>query len=483
MARDSAGAAIPLFALVLFGALGIGAITWGTSLETFGLGRAFAFFLPLLIYGFVLLSHSDPLRFGVTTLLLLLPVLGVVMPPARLQLTVFDVVALLVSVLLLARALGGAKIDLVPVRYAMWPLLLFLPAVPMALDPARAFNEWWHWLLLYAVFVALFHYLQDAQWRQRFYRYLALGLLVSAAFVIVQKLTGVNLMLYQERSASIADGILIQRGSGLFQDPQKAGQFIAVWAGVLAVLLARGALTDRWARSFAFIALTLTVPALLFTVSRLALVGGLAAMLVGLTLLNRSGVAGRIMTGSIAVLLLSTAALVFITAPRMLFDLLPVETVKRFEATDESAAVRMQIWSDSWRIFTESPLVGIGPGNYQEYWMRRNPKLRRAKEAGLFVQDQPESGYLKILYEGGAFGALGALVFLSGFVLSALRQLRGGTEPDRAAAWAALLGLGVFLVTFATLFTTSDARNAVTLVLLLALLAPQCEAAPDVVQS
>jgi len=479
MARDSV--ATPVLALVLLGALGFGAILWGTSLETFSLGRAFVFFLPLLIYGFVLLSHPEPLRLGVTTLLVLIPVLGVTVPPARLQLSVFDVVALLASVLLLARTLSGKKVDLLPVRYAAWPLLLFLPAVVMALDPSRALFEWLHCLLFYAVFVALFHYLQDPQWRQHFYRYLALGLLVSAVFVILQKLTGMNLSLYQERSVSVVDGILIKRGSGLFQDPQKAGQFIAVWAGVLAVLLARGALNDRWARYFTYIALALSVPALLFTVSRLALAAGLAAMLIGLTLLNRSGIAGRIITGSIAVLLVSTAGLIFISAPRLLLNVLPVEVVKRFEATDESTEARMDIWSDSWRIIEESPLVGIGPGNYQEYWMGQNPKLRRAKEAGMFVPDQPESGYLKILYEGGMFGAVGALIFLGGFVLSALRQLRG-TEADRTAAWAALLGLGVFLATFTTLFTTSDARNAITLVLLATLLAPQRDAASGAVR-
>lgn len=480
MARH--GATAPVLALMLFGASGLGAIIWGTSLETFSLGRAFVFFVPVLIYAFFLLSHSDPLRLGVTTLLILLPVLGVAVPPVRLQLTVFDVAALLISVLLLARALGGKRVDPAPVPYAAWPLLLFLPAVLMALDPARALFEWLHCLLLYAVFVALAHYLQDAHWRQHFYRYLALGLLLSSAFVIVQKLTGMNLSLYQERSMNVVDGMLIKRGSGLFQDPQKAAQFIAVWAGVLAVLLARGACTDRWARIFALIALILAVPALLFTVSRLALAAGLAAILIGLTLLNRSGIASRIVTSSIAVLLLCTAGLIFISAPRLLLNILPVEVVKRFEATDESASVRMKIWSDSWRIFTESPLAGIGPGNYQEYWLRQNPKLRRAQEAGLFVQDQPESGYLKILYEGGALGALGTLIFLGGFVLSGLRKLRE-TEPDRTAAWAALLGMSVFLATFATLFTTSDARNAVTLVLLSALLAPQREAVPDVVQS
>ena len=149
----------------------------------------------------------------------------------------------------------------------------------------------------------------------------------------------------------------------------------------------------------------------------------------------------------------------------------PIEVVKRFEKTESSFEGRFQVWKDSWHVFLDNPLTGIGPGTYQEYLMRKTPQLRRAKEKGAFVPRQPENGYLKILYETGLLGIVGIFYFLWGFGKQLYKNLQQKNEIEVVSRSLAMgLGLLVFLATFITLFTISDARNAIIPVLLFSLL-------------
>lgn len=447
------------------------AIVWGSELTTFSLFKLLVFFVPSLIYMFVLFGHRDPLSFEFSTILIALPVLGIIMPPVRFQISLFDFLSLVIFLMLVAKKMQtGRRIELFPVRYVWLPILLFIPSVVTAIAPFNSVIEMARFLGTYAVFVIGYYYLQQPGWLDRFHRLLALSLLVVSFFVVLQKVTGINLMIYQERGVVAAGDFMIKQGSGLFQDPQKAGQFIAVFMSYFTILWSRKSLTGKWLNNIALLAIIMSIPALLLTVSRLAMASGFGVAFFGFFFLNKSNLYGRLIVSSLLVVLV-VAFLGF--GSQIIEKAMPREVVKRFELTKSSAEGRYIVWQDSWIIFTEYPITGIGIGNYQEYWLRKNPALRRYENVGDLIPNQPESGYLKVLYEGGLVGLLAGLYFVMGIVRNSVRTLRSGkTEETKSIAWAVLGGMIAFLVTYTTLFTSSDPRNAlIPLLLIMALLA------------
>lgn len=274
-----------------------------------------------------------------------------------------------------------------------------------------------------------------------------------------KKTTGISFGIYQERGYVYAGTALIRQGSGLFQDPQKAGQFIAVLMTYFVILLAQDIIRIRLTRHLLWAAVIVSFPALLMTVSRLAIVSGLLASLIGYIVFNRTSLAGR------AILAMSAVLCIVIYFGfgqlELVKSMLPDELQKRFNVAGQSRYGRMQIWENSWPIFLEHPWTGIGPGTYQEYQMVLEPQLRQYQKKGGFVPDQPENGYLKILYEGGTIGTASFLLLLGSFLLRAARVLSGRYPREfKARTWAVLGGGVVFLSTFTTIFTMSDPRNA-----------------------
>lgn len=467
---------IQIFAILAICIVTVYGIFLITDLPTFSIWRWLVFFVPLLIYITVILTHRDSLTFVLVSTFAALPLLGIIMPPARLQIFIFDIFSSALFLILIARKMQSRdKIDLFPVRYVWIPILFFIPSLLTAISLRNSFIEILRFLRFYIVFVTAYHYLQKPGWINKFHLLIALGLAITAFSVILQKITGVSFMLYQERGLVDAGGSMIKQGTGFFQDPQKAGQFMAVFLTYFTILWSKKALHGKWLKRIALLAIVLSIPALLITVSRLAIASGLAASAIGFFLLNKSSLQGRFFVISILLVLLS--AFKILGNGRLIEKILPVEVVKRFETAETSYEGRFQIWKDSWHIFKVNPVTGIGPGNYQEYWMQKYPYLRKTKEAGGYVPDQPENGYLKILYEGGLLGSIGALYFLSGFIRTVVRNLnRKKDEIVRSNAWASLIGLAVFLATFTTLFTISDPRNAlIPLILLMVLLAGRTE--------
>ncbi|HVS23765.1 MAG TPA: hypothetical protein VMU03_08595, partial [Gammaproteobacteria bacterium] len=101
-----------------------------------------------------------------------------------------------------------------------------------------------------------------------------------------------------------------------------------------------------------------------------------------------------------------------------------------------------------------------------------------------YIPDQPESGYLKILYETGIVGSLSLLLLIGdalGRGISGIRS-RGKESDERTEVIAALCGLCTLAVTFFTLFTFSDPRVAAVFAFFLAILvhhSARTESSPD----
>ena len=102
---------------------------------------------------------------------------------------------------------------------------------------------------------------------------------------------------------------------------------------------------------------------------------------------------------------------------------------------DTIRAGRAGIWEDTWHLFEQHPLVGVGLGGY---WI-----AIRSTHAGSgeLVPRQAHNDYLELLASAGVVGALLFLTFLVLFVRHARGRLREGTPFTRAAALGALAGL------------------------------------------
>ena len=74
--------------------------------------------------------------------------------------------------------------------------------------------------------------------------------------------------------------------------------------------------------------------------------------------------------------------------------------------------------------------------------------------------DQPENGYLKILYEGGIAGSIAVLLVIGDSIRRALTVIASNNADSdaRTESIAALAGLVSLGVTFVTCFTMSDGR-------------------------
>jgi O-antigen ligase len=102
---------------------------------------------------------------------------------------------------------------------------------------------------------------------------------------------------------------------------------------------------------------------------------------------------------------------------------------------DVARVGRAGIWADTWRLFGQHPLAGVGLGGY---WIAIRSTHRGN---GFLVPRQAHNDYLELLASAGVVGALLFLAFLFLFVRLARERLRGGTRFTRAVALGALAGL------------------------------------------
>ncbi len=105
---------------------------------------------------------------------------------------------------------------------------------------------------------------------------------------------------------------------------------------------------------------------------------------------------------------------------------------------------RFIIWQDALRVWSKSPLLGVGPGNFWAFDTRFTQLplyLRDFSKTGLGVA---HNGYLQILGELGLVGLLFYLGFLAVMIIMATRLFRRSNTPEkRGERMLGLVGLGL----------------------------------------
>lgn len=477
--RNSRSSSLMLAAAAIAAALVAGAIT-ALAGSMAGTRAVYLVTVPciLAIAAGIALTRTQPLRFAFLVIVALLPFVAILMPPGRLGLTVFDVASLLLAVgLLLHKAFApDPYAPLFPAPALGWVWVLLLPSAVFARHPLEATQAL---VLIFAGYVFFWFALQELRRPNGFERLtslLAVSVVIIAGGLFVDHFLHINLSLRGSnlnQLTVIEGGIQIWRAGGFFQDPQKAGGFLAILLTFLLVLVLRGRIRGTWPRVLVWGAILVGVPALFLTVSRAAIGSFMVVSILVLAAANRWPVALKL-AGFIGLGLLAGSLVV---APEFWASLLPGPLAERVMRSQAEFLLRVEIWLDTWDMFADHPVTGIGFGGFQQYLLDTRPGVFDyygiGEQTGVaYVPDQPESGYFKILYEGGILGSLAALLLAGASLRRAGAALFGRlTSADtRSEVMAAIAGLTVFASTFATLFTTVDPRMLAVFAILLAVL-------------
>ncbi|MGE0030806.1 MAG: O-antigen ligase family protein [Steroidobacteraceae bacterium] len=438
----------------------------------------FAILGAIAIGGFVAVTRREPMRFAFLALFAALPLADVPIPPARLGVRLFDAVMLALAIALVARRLTAPPQDrrpLFPSPSLAGAWLLFAICAAFSLYPKDSAQALLVGVAVYAFFLCA---LDELRRPGGFERLAA----ISAAVVIVLSL-GLFIDHFLQVNLSLRGGNLNQlsyvmgretwRAGGFFQDPQKAGAFLASTIAFLLVLAVRGRFAGLGMRLLAWVAVAAGITALFTTIARGAIIACLAVSVLALGAFNRWPAGVKLLTAAAVAAALLVAAVVPAGA---WLDLMPEAVAARFARMGEELGIRITIWFDTWDMFAGHPLTGVGPDAFRSYLLESRPGMTGYYGIGVadgaqYVPEQPENGYLTILYEGGLVGSAAALLVAG----DALRRIfavlaRGTGDADaRSEAIAALAGLATFGVTFMTLFTPGDARIAALLMFLLAI--------------
>jgi tetratricopeptide (TPR) repeat protein len=96
-----------------------------------------------------------------------------------------------------------------------------------------------------------------------------------------------------------------------------------------------------------------------------------------------------------------------------------------------SGTHRPQIWHEAWRDYRANPILGSGPGTFEQYWNKHRPIKLKLRDA--------HSLYLEVLAELGPVGLLLLVVALGTPLVAAFLARRHPLVPGVLAAYVAYL--------------------------------------------
>lgn len=430
--------------------------------------------LPLIVF-----SRENPARFAFLLVAIGLPAIAYIVPPGRFGISVFDYSMIFV---LLAEAWRrvvhrrSCHSPMFPSSEWRWILFLMLPVVALAYSRGVSAWAFIEICLIYVFFLATLRELETNEGAERLFLLLALSTVVLAIGTLIERVAHINLSMSSANlnQLSNAGGMFIHRAGGFFQDPQKAAQFFSCAALLLFSIAIGRPFSSAKIRLIVILAAIAAICALFLTASRAAFLAAIIVIPAAILFATRSGAAAKLVSISFVSLAVLTALLI---PTETLIDLLPTEIASRLPSIEESMYVRMKLWFDTWDMFADHPLTGVGLGGFKSYLIAKNPGLHNymgmgSPLGGGYIPDQPESGYFKILYEGGIIGSLAATLLVLATLYRATQVILSPVAPQawKAEVVGAMAALLVFAMTFATLFTLSDEKNVVILVLPLAVI-------------
>ncbi len=229
------------------------------------------------------------------------------------------------------------------------------------------------------------------------------------------------------------------RATGAFGDPNELGVFSAL--GLVLSLTFAATARSRWGRSAGVLAAVVTLGSLLVSYSRLSWI----AAPVGLLVLALHAPARRLMVRTGPPLLALGVTLLLVIGVRF-----PLQSfVQRLASLGGSANpddVRVQAWHEAFRLIWERPLIGWGPGSFEEL-AETPPSVIWAAPV-----NHPHNGLLTVLVEQGFTGALVMSALAVAIVVRLVGTIARRHHPvplHRSLAFGCLAGLALLTVNLA----------------------------------
>lgn len=299
----------------------------------------------------------------------------------------------------------------------------------LAVDPAESISELYWITMAVALLLATLRVCRERAHLIVVAGGAVAGLVLAAAQGVVQEVTGVTSAI-----EFVADGEVVNRVSGSFGHPNQYAAFLAMMLPLSgSIVVSRG--LPGGIRVLAGLAVSLAVPALVFSYTRGAVIGLVLGLLIWLAVLRPRAVIG------VAVVMALSA--VFL-APPALKD--------RFQAdSGGDVTLRSDIWSAALDLYSQRPVFGVGLNNFERSYtnLASTPTMtsqrRLLHNEQILVPPHAQNQFLNVLAEEGTLG----IVTFGLLGLTGLAAAYRGARVRDAAGRAISLGVGAGLVVLA----------------------------------
>jgi len=295
---------------------------------------------------------------------------------------------------------------------------------------------------------------KDPEFYQQVIKALKISYLLSLLFLLAQVIFGLGFTFYPTLGPNTVDPLLqMVRYPGIFYDAQQHGQYLAMGSFLFLYNAPGTSKRMQW----------INYSVVLFALVGMVLAGSRAPMggfILGLLLLFFLLSSKYKVYGGFA-FVIGFGAYLFFAPQNGVFQ--------RTAGLSDDFLFRKTLWDEALDISAQSPILGIGAGNYQDHVTRHNQNQYLEIEEGVFMYfDQPENGYLKILVELGFTGLfLVAVMLLSPFMKGTVGSLKKQLNPVVALLLAALLS---WMVAFSTVYSFYDYRIMILVATLVVLI-------------
>lgn len=290
--------------------------------------------------------------------------------------------------------------------------------------------------------------LEDPPFFYKIVKCLRITLMTAFFFLCCQFVMGVSFTLSTVQNPNMSGDVA--RYPGFFSDPQVFSQYLAAMSFLCLIKDPE----DERLPILNYVLLVGAVIGIMYTGGR----GGLGGWAAGFFFVTLFGNAKYRTTALITIVVLFGIVYAF-------GDNFAV--FQRGDNLSDSYEDRLSIWRDAFNIFLANPFFGIGLGNYSTYVSVHNPDQFWMVGQEVVYYDHPESGYLKLLTELGAFG------FICIFALILVPLVNGlflYLKKRNIAIILMIASVLSWMVAFYTVYSLGDVRMKLLIVTVICLI-------------
>ena len=385
-------------------------------------------------------------------ILLVYPLMAIDLMPSALSINIFSFTTVMFFILFYKRA-PLSEIYLNGIFHIFFFALYFVVEGVLVFSESLTLTSFTYIIDYASIFifskVLVDECLNDQKFIYQVVNCLKVTFFVSLLFMCGQLIMGPSFTIAKSQNINVLSGTHIRYPS-FFQDPQKYGQFLSTCSFLF---LIRSSEERRW-DMINYILLFISVVAIFLTGGRSAFGG----WLLGFLLLILLGKSKYRIPAILSLIALGTVVYNFSNSFAMF---------QRGTNLVDSYEFRYAIWEDAIKIFWDNPFLGIGIGNYANYVSLHNPDQYWVSENVITFFDHPESGYLKLLTEFGAFGFIFILFII---FIPLYKGIALYFKTDRSFHLLLSASFITWLIGFYTVYSLGDIRIFILVGTLLSLM-------------